>query len=145
MTENGTEYFHVQIMETNERIWMDQNFNCLFSDWIKRTKYKQGRCGRKPENSPPFIYHHKSLLKKKKGFILHETFEWIKNLCKNYMFSFSSLHLELYLTAVRSTAFLYSYLELWCWLFTFWRKAALSKFIIAWEEEAIMGMNMKSK
>lgn len=44
---------------------MDQNFNCCFSDWIKRTKYKQGRCGSKPENSPPFIYHHKSLQKKK--------------------------------------------------------------------------------
>lgn len=42
---------------------MDQNFNCCFSDWIKRTKYKQCRCGSKPENSPPFTQHHKSLKK----------------------------------------------------------------------------------
>lgn len=40
---------------------MGQNFNCHFSDWIERANYTQGRCGSKPENSPPFIYHHKGL------------------------------------------------------------------------------------
>mgnify|MGYP001852784801 CR=1 FL=1 len=49
---------------------MDENFNRCFSDWIKRTEYTQGRCGSKPENSPSFIDHHESLLKKEKRKII---------------------------------------------------------------------------
>lgn len=67
---------------------MDENFNRCFSDWIKRTEYTQGRCGSKPENSPSFIDHHESLLKKKKEKSQHMKYfkeTKLSSSCVNYL------------------------------------------------------------